>query len=574
MRRTAGPKLLASLAAIAFAPATFAATITVNSPADENSFDPPNTSCTLREALLSSHYRSAVGGCAAGTGVDTIVLPAGTYALTKVGDPADDGDPGELGDLDVDGSVVTIQGAGAATTSIDAGALGDRVLQVKGTLDALTLRDLTILGGSQSLGGGLYTNGALTLERVHVTGNVATAGGGLFVSSTGSATIVGCTVSDGVAESGAGIFNAGAVTLLNSTVSGNHGGSAFGFNTTGGGFFNASVASLTLASVTVFGNTADDGPAIYNQGTVSLVNSLLAGAGASACKGTGFTSLGHDVDEGVSCGVGDGPGDVVAPIVAVQPLADNGGPTPTHALGPGSAALDAGDPATCPAADQRGVARPQDGDGDGLAACDVGAFEAGGVAPAFDLALALVAVSPDPVVQGSAVTFQVTVSNGGASAAAGARVTVGLRGGLAFASGASDAAPCEAGPPVTCSLGALPAHAAVSLLVTATATAAGDAVADFVAGALVPDPDPGNDLVSARLSVNPGGPTPQVDPTSPTTAAPAGGGGGGRSGGCGSGGPAGALAVLALALARGRRAARSHARPARAACGRRAVVHL
>ena len=57
------------------------------------------------------------------------------------------------------------------------------------------------------------------------------------------------------------------------------------------------------------------------------------------------------------------------------PLADNGGPTLTHALLPGSPAIDAVTAGNCPAADQRGVSRPQDGTGDGVRACDIGAFE-------------------------------------------------------------------------------------------------------------------------------------------------------------------------------------------------------
>jgi hypothetical protein len=58
------------------------------------------------------------------------------------------------------------------------------------------------------------------------------------------------------------------------------------------------------------------------------------------------------------------------------PLQNNGGLTPTHALNPGSAAIDAsGVNAACPAADQRGLPRPQDGNGDGSAACDLGAYE-------------------------------------------------------------------------------------------------------------------------------------------------------------------------------------------------------
>jgi hypothetical protein len=57
------------------------------------------------------------------------------------------------------------------------------------------------------------------------------------------------------------------------------------------------------------------------------------------------------------------------------PLRDNGGPTPTRALLGGSPAVDAGDPGACPATDQRGILRTWDGDNDGQAICDVGAYE-------------------------------------------------------------------------------------------------------------------------------------------------------------------------------------------------------
>jgi hypothetical protein len=70
------------------------------------------------------------------------------------------------------------------------------------------------------------------------------------------------------------------------------------------------------------------------------------------------------------------PGDLQFVDPGLAPLADYNGPTVTHALVPGSLAIDGGSNTGCPAVDQRGVARPFDGDNDSVAVCDIGAFEA------------------------------------------------------------------------------------------------------------------------------------------------------------------------------------------------------
>jgi hypothetical protein len=82
----------------------------------------------------------------------------------------------------------------------------------------------------------------------------------------------------------------------------------------------------------------------------------------------------------------NGPGDLSNVDPRLGPLAFNDGTglgrTRTHTLLAGSKAVDGGDNTGCPATDQRGFLRPQDGNGDGNAVCDIGAFEADAVAPA------------------------------------------------------------------------------------------------------------------------------------------------------------------------------------------------
>ena len=94
-----------------------------------------------------------------------------------------------------------------------------------------------------------------------------------------------------------------------------------------------------------------------------------------------FVSGGHNLIGVVNGSSGFGaPGDLLGTVgnpldPMLAPLANNGGRTQTHALLPGSPAIDHGDNAGAPATDQRGVARPRDGDGNGSKVVDIGAFE-------------------------------------------------------------------------------------------------------------------------------------------------------------------------------------------------------
>jgi len=304
------------------------------------------------------------------------------------------------------------------------------------SLSAFHLVDSIVTGnstaGQNSVGGGLFMATTTDLTRSRITGNWTEGYGGLaggVMVAFGSANVVDSTIADnwteGSTSGGGGIvvfwgwFDA---TFINSTISGNEtwgdssqaaglaaGGSAFLINSTvsgnrtlgnnaGGGFIDGAAMSvtgnITLTNSTVVDNTslsaggvaiaigANPGTGIITA-TNSLIVSTTAQASALCSKPLDAAASTHDFATDASCGtdalIGGAP--IPAHALALTPLSDNGGPTQTHALLSGSAAIDAGDEGACAAApvdnlDQRGQPRPQDGDADGNAACDVGAYEA------------------------------------------------------------------------------------------------------------------------------------------------------------------------------------------------------
>ena len=266
---------------------------------------------------------------------------------------------------------------------IDLDQLGGGIYVKSGTL---TVSDSTFTGNSGN-GGAVANDGTATLTNLAIVDNHSNyffspcKAGGLF--NTGTMTVTGSTVSGNTAGNGGcegdgpGIRNLGTLTLSNTTISDNFG------NTVGGGLENAGAGTATLQNVTVTDNETPTGGGIANvgSGTVSLRNTLVAGNGASAfsgpdCLGT-ITSLGHNLIQNPSgCTItGDTTGNLTGLDPSLGALADNGGGTSTRAIAAFSPAVDAGDDASCPATDQRGVARPQDGNGDNDAHCDIGAYE-------------------------------------------------------------------------------------------------------------------------------------------------------------------------------------------------------
>jgi hypothetical protein len=219
-----------------------------------------------------------------------------------------------------------------------------------------------------------------------ISGNVASpntssSGGGLFLSNYGPTMLINSTVSGNSATGyGSGLLNgARPLTLTNSTNSCNSGARQ------GGGVWNGNDDILNLARTLNSGNTAASGAELFNNddGLVTAASFSLFGHKEL----TNTQALGSDsCDDDVCHQFTPGPTDITATSNGNDPtalinilnpiLANNGGPTRTHALVGGSPSIDTVTDSTCPPPnrDQRGVRRPQDGNNDGVAICDTGAF--------------------------------------------------------------------------------------------------------------------------------------------------------------------------------------------------------
>ena len=247
---------------------------------------------SLRQAIIDAN---------ANPGPDTINLPAGTYTLSIAGTGED---AAATGDLDITDDL-TISGAGAATTIIDADSL-DNVLQVIGGSTVVTITGVTIRngnsGGTYGMdGGGIQSEGSLTLDGVIVENNSSgdkgggvssegssvlvitdsivrgnTAdndGGGVQIGSSATATITRTLFEDNeTVEDGGAIEVEGHLDLVDSTLTGNYaenGGGGIDFNDDSTG---------TVRGSTIAGNTADTAPGgidIDSSVEVEITNSTI-----------------------------------------------------------------------------------------------------------------------------------------------------------------------------------------------------------------------------------------------------------------------------------------------------------
>ncbi|MEM7112219.1 MAG: choice-of-anchor D domain-containing protein [Chloroflexota bacterium] len=335
--------------------------------------------CSLRGAISKANADTA--------NAYTISLPAGTYTFSLSGTE----NANATGDLDITDDL-TIDGAGADTTIVDANDL-DRVFEIRNSSTVVFLNDITIQDGNTVSGAGIRVNlnttltlndstvssnqasdhgggavnfGTLNINRSTFSNNSATNWGGSFRNDGGSsvANINNSTFSGNTATTGNAFANDGTVTVRNSTFSANHSSTILHFQT----------------------------------GSANIQNSIVTNQTGNACSFATAPAGSNNLIDDATCG--GSIGNIGAVTNFDTTLASNGGTIQTHALQTGSNAVDAGT-GNCPdtaasalTVDQRGVTRPTEGDGQGAAVCDIGAYEYDGPLPA-----------PEIDVQGNAVSI-------------------------------------------------------------------------------------------------------------------------------------------------------------------------
>lgn len=241
-------------------------------------------------------------------------------------------------------------------------------------------------------GAAIASNGIVQIDHSTFTANSTESlygdSGGGAIENTGPLTIMASTFNANQAGKGGAVYNEGGTALIvNSTFSGN---SVTVAPRTGGAIHNQlstdgsnTPGVVTLIADTFYANSAGGGTGgtlNNNSGnTLRIKLSVVANGNPNNCAGT-ITSQGNNLESANTCAF-TAVGDLINTNPQLGPLANNGGSTSTHALQAGSVAIDhvmsgctdqQGNSLTT---DQRDMTRPQDGNTDGVARCDVGAYE-------------------------------------------------------------------------------------------------------------------------------------------------------------------------------------------------------
>jgi CSLREA domain-containing protein len=357
-------------------------TFTVTKTADSND-GVCNSDCSIREALAASE-EALLAACPGDPcdATSTLLIPARLDAYRPT-----------LGVLSVEALTpgkTVIKGAGPGRTIVD-GEDRNRDFEV-GFGSVVEISGMTIrrgrFGGTDlpgsfcsvphTHGGGIHNHGMLLLVNVTLTGNSAPDGGAL-ASGTCPSTFDG----DSPCPGGHGA----CATLINVTITDNRATGDPSASTPegrGGGIFNGQ--ALTLVNVTIADNAAADGSDIYAAAPpdtcgdngdepcpprpMTVLNTIIAGpASGAVCGGIPLSSLGYNLFSDLSCSA------IATDLVGADPRLGSLRGDGTLPLRRSSPAIDHGANLGCPTTDERGTARPQDGNRDGVAVCDIGAYE-------------------------------------------------------------------------------------------------------------------------------------------------------------------------------------------------------
>jgi CSLREA domain-containing protein len=291
-----------------------ATSIAVNTTANELNSD---GDCSLREAITAANWDSAVDGCLAGAGVDTIVLPAGTYDISGgVNSDGGDDNANAVGDLDIEGDL-TIVGAGALDAVVTAhhDPYVERIFDILGT-HQVSLSGMTITGGGGCCGypGGGVRNatGIVAITDSIIRGNGFEYGeaGGIW-NGSGITTITGSAVIANSGESVAGIDNvSGIVSVIDSAIMHNS-------SMSGGARGCCAIknrGSFTISGSTVSENHSRGESTISNSGTMTITESDISrnsGSGSGIFNGGTLTVTGSAITENANVAAdsgGDGGG--------------------------------------------------------------------------------------------------------------------------------------------------------------------------------------------------------------------------------------------------------------------------
>jgi 6-phosphogluconolactonase (cycloisomerase 2 family) len=401
---------------------TLLTSFTVDSYFDTVDADPGDGSALDSSGRTS--LRAAIMEANANPDTDIILLSGGFYSLSIEG--ADE-DGAATGDLDVLENL-QIFGESPQTTFIDARSI-DRVFDVFPGVQ-LVLFNLTVTGGDlagRGDGGGVRVdNGTLFLDDSVITNSRASKGGaisniggnvtvdrstlsnnraegnsgfdqgGAINSVGGTVTVRQSTIHDNYAQStGGGISVSadtvgGSLSVESSTIAQNTAGDDQGTSGDGGGIYiQTGVNATILASTVAYNSAGSQGGGVWVNGTLTLERTIISNNSAGSITGpegfvasgtvisNGFNLVREDTDFTFSSSSGDIIGTSGNPTDPnLLGLADNGGPTPTIALGGMSPAIDQGPSIASPLfVDQRNFPRERDGDRNGSVITDIGAFE-------------------------------------------------------------------------------------------------------------------------------------------------------------------------------------------------------